>query len=253
MPKSLLIILIAASLATFVGCNAPHDNPLDPASDSYIKPWNLTARIRSVHVDRVTTDIYYVLAELDGPDAAWLDSAWVWYDTRDPVRLDSVAPALWSSVLTGSYLGDATLRSVRLPFYFRAQDASGARHECAPAYLWRVIESSPLLQSPVGGEIVGARPVLEWQAFSATFTFGFQAAITNITDPFNPDEVWRSQRYSSDVRSVVVGDSLADGRYTWSISVLDQWDNVSRSLDGYFIVDNSRNGGITRRPIAAHD
>lgn len=252
MSKLLLLVIVAASIGFLAGCSAPHDNPLDPAADGYRRPLDLVGRIRSVHVDRLTTDIYYVLAELDGSDAEHLDSAWTQYDSRESVRMDSIGPALWSSVLTGSYLGDATLRSVRQPFYFRARDYMGWSHECPPAYLWRVIEDSPRLQSPASGDTLGPRPVLEWQPFAATYPFGYQVAISNVTDPLNPAAAWSSLRYSSDVLSVVVGDSLADGRYTWSVSVLDQWDNISRSLDGYFIVDFLRESAVAA-PVAAYD
>jgi hypothetical protein len=224
----------------WLGCSAPHDNPLDPESDRYhplTPPQQLSARVRSMHVSRnfPSTDTYLVIAELFGADAPDQDSAWVSYKNYAAERLgwDSTAQ-IWVTNFSTSYFNDPHLGSViGQPFVFAARRGA-IRTSVGPVYLFRVIESVPQLTSPTGEDTVGSQPTLIWPMFTGGFPFEYLVIVIRVNT--SNDTVWVSPRLPSSVLSAQVPDSLVDGTYYWTITVFDEFENSSRSKEGVFYV-----------------
>jgi hypothetical protein len=235
------VYLILGSLLWWSGCSAPHDNPLDPAAKHYVAPPpaqpNLGARARSSHISRnFGSDSYSVIAELFGSDAALQDSAWVQFDTYDPVSLSRTDPTTMATVFASSYFQDPHLNSVLgRPFMFTAKDNHAVHHEIGPAYMWRVIETVPELTSPTSSDTVDAHPKFSWRPFSATFPFGYRAEVINVTEGFETP-AWTSPLEPDSILYVDYPDSLPDGDYYWTLSVVDSFENSARSKEGDFTV-----------------
>jgi len=227
-----------------LGCSAPHDNPLDPASDRYrpaTSPAALSGSVRSVHVSRnfPSTDTYSVVAELGGNDAMLQDSAWVSFAGRTPVALSRTSAFAWATVFAASYFfaDDPHLGSViGLPFDFSALDQDGNRHTVEPVYLFRVIEGVPRVLEPDSLDITGSHPVLAWEPFSSGFRpFYYRPAVHMEAEGFQ-FIVWTAPLLPDTVLQIQIPDSLADGQYYWTVTVLDTFQNSSRSKEGLFLV-----------------
>lgn len=225
-----------------LGCSAPHDNPLDPDSYLYSGPppteAALEGKVRSLHIARQgLSDTYSVAAELLGEDIARITEASVSFDGRAAVVLQPTSTGTLGANFSAGYFGDSQLGSViGRPFLFTARNGDNSVHEIGPTYMWRVITGTPLVLSPSGGDTVSAQPVLEWEAFAAGFPFGYRADVVLITEAFET-LVWSSALLPSGVLSVQPEVSLAGGDYYWTITVLDSFENLSRSKQGAFVVD----------------
>ena len=235
--KARLLILLLGLL--WLGCSAPHDNPLDPESSRHnppTPPAELTARVRSMHVSRnfPTTDTYLLVAELYGPDAGIQDSAWVTYNSFPAERLHwDTSASIWVTNFAPSYFNDPHLGSViGQPFLFSAHEGEMLR-SFGPLYLFRVIESVPQLTDPANGDTVGSQPTLIWPMFAGGFPFEYLVAVVGVA---GDDSAWVSPRLPSSVLSAQVPNSLSDGAYYWTITVFDDFENSSRSKEGVFVV-----------------
>jgi hypothetical protein len=240
----LKIVLLFGFGLLFIGCSAPHDNPLDPASSRYVEPVptpdpaQLSGHIHSVHISYIfpSTDSYAVVAELDGADASLQDSVWVAYNGYPPVALSRIQAGLWSTRFAAVYFGDPQLGGiVGHPFVFTARDAEGVISTTDSVYMWRVIEGVPAVASPTALDTVSYNPTLNWQAFTASFPFGYQAKVINTTEEVET-VVWTSALLQATVRAAQCPDSLPDGNYYWTITVVDSFQNTSRSKQGTFVV-----------------
>ncbi|MCX6600978.1 MAG: hypothetical protein NT025_05380 [bacterium] len=230
-----------------LGCSAPHDNPLDPESTRYHPPAELTAGVRSMHVSRnfPTTDTYLLIAELYGADAETQDSAWVTYKSFPSERLDwDTSANIWVTNFAPTYFNDPRLGSViGRPFTFSAQEGAILR-SLGPVYLFRVIESVPQLAAPMNNDTVDSQPTLVWPVFDGGYPFEY---LVTVISESSGDTSWNSLLPSS-VLSARVPVVLADGPYQWTITVIDEFSNSSRSKEGLFLVaaghEPARSGGL---------
>lgn len=181
----------------------------------------------------------FSVAELSGGDAALQDCVWVRFGSRTPVPLSRTSAALWATVFSASYFSDPHLLSeIGLPFVFQSLDNRGVAHETGPAYLFRVIEGVPVALTPAAQDTVGPRPTLVWEAFNAGFhPFFYRPAVYVSAEDFI-FTVWTSELLPDSLHRVTVTDSLADGPYYWTVTVVDTFDNSSRSKEGIFVVRN---------------
>jgi hypothetical protein len=237
--KNLLLCGIGLWLA---GCNAPHNNPLDPASPNYrtpADPLRLTGLVHSEHISYYlfpTTDSYAVIAQLSGEDAVLQDSAWVSYDSGNPVGMDRIAPDRWSARFAASNTDPQLETVIGQPFVFTVRDYHGVMTTLDPLFMWRVIADVPKVTSPSAYDTVGAFATLVWEPFSAHFPFGFRAEIISTTQ-VPAASVWSSGLLQDTARTIQCPDSLPNGDYYWTITVVDSFQNTSRSKQGTFVVE----------------
>jgi hypothetical protein len=227
--------ILAVSLTVWLGCEAPHDNPLDPDSPKYRGPdlTGLEARARSLHVARARfSHTYSIIPELSNNGSGVVDSVWVSYRSGARIALNHIAANRWSTVISatsydfGTYVGQ--------PFLFTARDSVRARVlSVGPAYLFRVIEESPAVVSPDSDQVTGPHPELQWESFSASFPVTYQPTVTIDTSGM---VVWTSSPLPAGVLSIIVPDSLPDGDYDWTVMVSDTFQNQSRSIEAEFTV-----------------
>ncbi len=250
MIQNYKIYLLISCFGLLLACSAPHDNPLDPASENYrppvIPPEELPVptfqtRVRSVHTARLfpTTDSYSVLTELWPDSVIEIDSVKVRYKTRAPVRMSLTNDARWAASFSSSYFSDNRLESVvGQPFTFVVYTPEDS-HAVGPTFLFRVLQETPVVESPDSNQVAGPFPELVWQPFSAFYPFRYQAAVDRILEFSIVVRVWVSDTLPSSNTSVQVPDSLEDDDYYWTLFVYDDFNNSTRSREGYFLVEAS--------------
>jgi hypothetical protein len=223
-----------------LGCQAPHDNPYDPESSRYNPPLSdpdVSVRVRSIHVSRSfpTTDTYIINAELSGPDAETLDSAWVAYKTfaAETLSWDS-STGVWATNFAIPYHDASSVQSfIGHPFTFTARSSAGS-YTFGPAYLFRAIVDVPQLTSPAADDTVDSQPTFVWPVFEAGAAFeSFTYLVTVIND--SGDTLW-NQAFSSSVLSARITSELPNRLYQWTLTVIDEFANSSRSKEREFRV-----------------
>ncbi len=200
------------------------------------------ARVRSVHISRnfPTTDVYQASVEFRETNGETLDSAWVQFKQTSRVTLgyDSVYH-VWSVRLSASFFGDPYMETaVGWPFLFTAKSDSG-EYEFGPRYLARVITGTPRVIAPANEDTVSASPLLTWEHFSAGFAFGYRATVIDPSGITGTDTVWISDLLPVTQTEIQMTDTLISAQYYWTVTVVDSFENVSRSKEGEFVVLDS--------------
>lgn len=182
-------------------------------------------------------DIYSVMTEAWSSEQDLIDSVWVAYRETEPVSLRLTPQGIWSARFSASYLHDPQLGGVvGQPFAFSVLSKEDSIYELSTAYLFRVIESTPVLIEPRAADTVSAFPELRWAPFTASFPFTYLVSVVKPDTGFEV-MVWATEPLDADSNRVTVGDSLDNATYYWTLTVLDVFENSSRSKEGYFVVN----------------
>jgi hypothetical protein len=229
------------------GCSAPRDNPLDPRSELYVPPVEeptppeFWCRVRSVHISRSFLDTWRIEAELrvTAPDAA--DSAIVVYKQQDTTQLSFDAlTATWGAggTLNPTFFGDDHLETTPgFPFAFTAYAGSKGTFVLPAVAVVRVISGTPVVRAPMNDDTVGTTPLLQWEAFSGDFAFGYRVTMYTF-EVEGGTTSWTTPLLRSTAAGYPVPDSLALalGDHYWTLAVVDSFENYSRSQEGWFFV-----------------
>lgn len=230
-------------LVTYTGCDMPRDNPLDPKSYNY----GLQApeetdlpilRLTSFHSSQwfPSEDIYTLEGYVSGTNAATADSVHlVMEDTLFyPMSLPGNEWRLSlesSSFISGNLFDLIGVSFHALLFY------SGADTVCTEdAFLYRIIEEVPLTDEPSGNGIVSSTPVFIWFPAELRYSFSYKLTINHISTSGFITEAARIEGISGDSTSYSYLDSLSQGSYYWTISLVDVFNNISRSKEAAFTV-----------------
>ncbi|MBU0509078.1 hypothetical protein KKH27_09620 [bacterium] len=182
-------------------------------------------------------DTYSLLCEAWSDEPGQIDTAWVGYRDWPPAGMRLSTQSVWSALLASSYFSDPQLGSVvGQPFTFFFQASNDSIYMAGPVYLFRVIEATPTLTSPRNGEQVGPRPVLRWNAFTASYPFTLRVTVILTAGEYEA-VVWSRDGLSASPSEVTVSDSLENGSYYWTLHVVDSFENTSRSKEGLFRVN----------------
>jgi hypothetical protein len=226
------------------GCSAPYDNPLDPRSDHFQPPVELVAppnfgfRVFTKHISYdVSGDSYQVHTEIWVEAPQEMDSAFVRYQDDRYYALSGPPQGVWGRSFTQSFFRDTLFQKViGNPFTFLAFVTDWPdSFIVGPGHVVRLIEQTPILFTPTRGDTTHGTPQLTWADFDSAhqliYPFAYLAQISNLEST-----IWQSPLLADTTFSVVVDDTLTDGSYYWTISVVDSFNNVSRSKEGRFEV-----------------
>jgi len=122
------------------------------------------------------------------------------------------------------------------PIYFKAQDKAGFTANSSAMYLTRIISKTPETISPTSLETVPANPQLTWEEMELLHTFSYQVEIFRTDVPL-PTLVWSLENIASSLTSITVSDSLSAGMYYWTVTVVDEFSNWSRSKEAAFRIE----------------
>lgn len=252
--KNQSLARVGASVAVIafllcLSCSAPYDNPLDPRSDRFVPPtepepqpaFGFRTYTSHVSYDFPNRDTYQVQAEVWVDLPFLIDSASVRYQSDRYYNLSGTATGIWGRAFAESFFGDTLFEKVLgNPFVFKAF-VSGSLDSfvLGPSHIVRVIESTPIPLYPNRDTITNPTPTLLWQDFDSVHTvvypFGYKAEVFFVTS------VWNSGLLPDSILSVTVTDTLPDGQYYWTISVIDSFNNISRSKEGRFTIVSASN------------
>jgi hypothetical protein len=128
------------------------------------------------------------------------------------------------------------------PLTIVTTDRSNARGIGAPFYVTRIIEdeATPIYPSSLNNDTTGSTPLLKWSPPNVTFIYSYTLVISLVSSgtesivltypglSFGNEEF----QFISDNN----GQPLGAGNYVWTISVVDQFGNYSRSKESSFVV-----------------
>lgn len=122
------------------------------------------------------------------------------------------------------------------PIFFTAEDQIGNKSVSTPIYLTRVIYESPAITSPAGLQNVPPNPKLNWKTTAPMFPFTYCIEIYR-TDLPSPVLRWSNNSIASFDTTITVSDSLETGKYYWTVAIVDEFSNWSRSREASFRIE----------------
>ncbi len=123
------------------------------------------------------------------------------------------------------------------PLYIEARDREAAMASSEPLALARVIEVTPVAESPSGLKRTGVRPRFAWHTATVPYLYTFRVDISQ----FEPDQQFATLFESvngipPDSSAFLSNRDLPDGTYYWTVSIVDRHGNISRSKEATFEV-----------------
>ena len=231
-----LIILII-----FTGCDFPRGNPLDPKAFNYgtadpQEPELPTLDITSFHSSQwyPLQEIYTMEVSVYGALAETADSVKFVY--RDTVFFSmNLSGNIWhQSIESTSFQSENLFDLVGVDhhanLYFGA-DVVSTEEAC----LYRIIEEVPGSLQPSEDDTVSLSPQFIWQSSEIKYFFTYRISINNVSTSGFVTEVARIEDILGDSTSYTYTDTLTPGSYYWTISIVDIYSNISRSLEAPFI------------------
>ena len=117
-----------------------------------------------------------------------------------------------------------------------ASDRAGLPVISQPGRLVRIVDTVPLAESPIGLTTIDERrPQLTWRAASVPFNFSYAIELFR-NDAGITSAAWSRGSIAASDTSVAVATTLTSGIYFWTVSVVDEFGNSSRSKEAAFQV-----------------
>ena len=123
-------------------------------------------------------------------------------------------------------------------FYIEIMDKVGHSQRFGPHFLIRLIENEPKIDSPQGSVPVGQNPTLKWYYSYLPFSFTYRVEVFQIIDQSLYIPIISVSDISPETLEYQVEVQLQPGSYLWTISIVDQFGNWSRSKKATFQVGN---------------
>ncbi len=200
--------------------------------------------LRTIHVSRwwPQEDLYTleIAANLEDPDGVG-DVAEVWFE----IASFDFARELAQTGVVGRY--QLTMQADSLPvptlhslqgteFLLYVEDAAGFVTQSSPRSIVRVIDETPIAEEPQGlTSVEDGRPLLVWE--DAALPYASTYRIDVVLDQANVQNVVLTVTdIESEVTRYQVETPLASGTYFWTVSVVDEFGNRSRSKEAGFVV-----------------
>jgi hypothetical protein len=121
-------------------------------------------------------------------------------------------------------------------FNVTVRDRIGATTSGKPFSLSRIIQDAPIPLSPTALDTASASPQLFWVQPSLQFPYSYKIELFRL-DLGVPSLLWSVSNLSSSLSSFQYPNSLSTGTFFWTISVVDEFGNLSRSKEASFIVN----------------
>jgi hypothetical protein len=100
----------------------------------------------------------------------------------------------------------------------------------------RIIQDAPIPISPTALDTAAASPQLVWAQPTLQFPYSYKLELFRL-DQGLPSLLWSVSNVSASFSSFQYPNSLPSGLFFWTISVVDEFGNLSRSKEGSFLVN----------------
>jgi Carboxypeptidase regulatory-like domain len=173
-----------------------------------------------------------------------VDSVWFVVDSMQFALDYSPTTKMFQTTIYKYSLKTNTIQwLVGKPLTIVSTDRSNARGAGAPFYVTRIIEdeASPIYPSSLNNDTTGSTPLLKWIPPNVTFIYSYTLVIS-LVNSGTELVVWTYPGLSfGNEEFQFIGDNngqpLRAGNYVWTISVVDEFGNYSRSKESSFVVN----------------
>jgi hypothetical protein len=117
----------------------------------------------------------------------------------------------------------------------KAMDRAGFENSSQPKFLVRIIEQEPEFESPVGDSLDVSRPFLTWKPMNLSFKFTYSIEVFRVDEGFS-SFVESFTNLDPAIFSIQVTQALPMGTYFWTVAVVDEFGNWSRSKEASFVI-----------------
>lgn len=198
--------------------------------------------LSSLHVSRwfpppeelYSLEIEAELADHDG--VADIDSLWVRIDdfAFSQFLFVEVAPGMYRHSIPSGDLPVGLTALLGQEVQLEAKDRSGAFNVSSPKSVIRVIDETPIALDPLELMFVGsAQPTFTWEPLDLDFPFTFRLDVVRI-DQNIQSTILTIEDIASSNTMIESTMSIAPGDYYWTVSVVDEFGNRSRSREAGF-------------------
>ena len=120
-------------------------------------------------------------------------------------------------------------------FTVTARDRIGATTVGRPFFVTRIIHDAPIPIFPTALDTATASPELFWAQSTLQFPYSYKLELFRL-DQGVPSLLWSVSNLSSSISSFQYLNRLSTGLFFWTISVVDDFGNLSRSKEASFYV-----------------
>ena len=203
------------------------------------------ATFRTIHISRwwPTNDLFFleVTATVTDTDGL-LDIEEVWFEipaqgyrtTLDPQGLSG---GQFDTMIRADSLPTPNLQSLLgRTLRLNVRDREGSVVTSDAGQLVRVLEDTPNTVDPFGDDLLETnRPTFTWEPFPPLFDFTYRIDVFRFeTNP--PVLVRQINNIPMDQTSLRLGSTLPTGPYFWTVTVIDDFGNQSRSKQAGFLI-----------------
>ena len=105
-------------------------------------------------------------------------------------------------------------------------------------YVTRIIEVESTTNKPQNGDTITTHfPTFDWNPVRVSFGYTQQLQVVSLAGG-SQTLVWSLSGLNSSITNFNYPDSLVGGEYYWTVAIVDQFGNSSRSLQASFVVPN---------------
>lgn len=200
--------------------------------------------VKTAHISRwfPQTELFLleVAAQVSDPDGV-NDVALAYLEIPAISFLDTLLvtqePGIFRQNIVESRIPGRNLQNIiGLPIFLHVQDKVGFETVSTPKFIARIIEQTPVYESPFDDTLDVSNPVLSWRPMNLTFQFTYKVDIFRV-DQGIVNQVESIPGINAEEISVQVIQSLPPGDYFWTISVVDEFGNSSRSKEAAFFIN----------------
>ncbi|MGA3287981.1 MAG: carboxypeptidase regulatory-like domain-containing protein [Bacteroidota bacterium] len=214
-------------------------------------PYVLTQNILTRKIDQYYPSTQYfvdVTASVSDPNGMVdVDSVWFTVDTLLFPMDYSVLTKQFQITIYKYDLPTNTIQwLVNKPLRIRSKDRSNAVNLSTPFYVSRIVENLatptyPTINTTTSQvDTTGSTPLLQWLPPDVTFNYTYTLTLSRVVSDIRT-VVWTSTPVNSSRLQLQFpadssGLTLSAGEYVWTISVVDDFGNYSRSKEAPFVV-----------------
>jgi hypothetical protein len=172
-----------------------------------------------------------------------VDSVWFVVDTiRLVMNYSPTTNMFQTTIYKYSFPTNTIQWLVGKPLTIQSTDRSNALGTGPAFYVTRIIEdeATPVYPSSLNNDTTGSTPLLKWTSPNVTYNFSYTLVVSLVSS--GTEQVWwtysglNSQNQELQFPSDNTTQPLQPGNYVWTISVVDDFGNYSRSKESSFVV-----------------
>jgi hypothetical protein len=213
-------------------------------------PYVLSQNILTRKIDQYYPSTQYfvdVTASVSDPNGITdVDSVWFTVDTLLSIPMDYSPPTKQFQITINKYdIPTNTIQwIVNKPLRIRSKDHENAVNLSTPFYVSRIIENTatptyPTINTTTSQkDTTGSTPLFQWSAPDVTFNYTYTLTLSFV---LSDNVVWTYTKLNSSYMQLQFpadssGLILSAGEYVWTISIVDDFGNYSRSKEAPFVV-----------------